>query len=133
EGVGFLAEVRVVDKAVGIVVRERSLVPDRVRISDRPAAHDLRLPARTRVVAEPEAALEFIPGFLRRDDDRAADGIAPVDRALGAYEYLDLLDVEQLLRELRRVRHQHAVYEHGDRGLAVPCLRNAADRDEGVA
>ena len=80
-----------------------------------------------------DAPLELFSGLSRYDRDRAADRVTPVKRALRAAQDFDLLHVDQLLRELRRVRHQHAVYEHRDRHLAVARLRYAADVDEGVA
>src|SRR5690606_1121319 len=98
--------------------------------AERPAAHELRGNARAVVVAETGTALELVARLAGRDHDRAADGVAPVYGALSALQHLDLLDVEELLRELRGIRHQHAVDQHGGRRLAVTRLRDAPNRDE---
>ena len=57
----------------------------------------------------------------------------PYKAPCGPFKHLDLLDVEQFLVELVGIGLQHAIDQHGDRGLAVARLRDAADGDEGVA
>ena len=93
------------------------------------------MPPRT-LMPGPESApnvtlpCEHIARLFRVDDNRAADGITSVERALRPFQYLDGVDVEELLVELRGVRHLHAVDEHGHRGLAVARLRNASHGHE---
>ena len=67
------------------------------------------------------------------NDDRAADRIASIQGTLRAFQDLDLPDVVQFLIELVRIGLEDAIDQHGDRWLAVARLRNAANRDEGVA
>ena len=98
-------------------------------------AADARLRAHRVFVAVTElhAAFELIARILGADDDGAADGVASVHRALRSFQHFDLLDVEQLLVELRGIGFEHAVDQHRHRRLAVARLRDAAHHDEGVA
>src|SRR5690606_37883072 len=91
---------------------------------------DLRAVAGARVVAEPGPSLELVARLLGRDQDRAADRVPAVDRALRALQHLDALHVEELLGELGGIRQQHAVDQDRGRRLAVASLRDAADRQE---
>ncbi len=119
------------EEAVGLVVVDRGAVSGGVaeRAADPELAADRVLVA----IARLDGRLELVGGLQGRDDDRAADGVAPVEGALRSLQHLDLLDVVQLLVELRGIRLQHAVHLHGDRRLAVARLGDAADDDEGVA
>ena len=131
EGIGFLAEERVVDVPVGIEIGARDLELPGVGIADRAADAAAHGVARARLVARHDAALDLVAWLAGLDDHRAADGVASVEGALGALQHLDALDVEQLLVELRGVGHQHAVDQHRHRGLAVARLGDASHDDEG--
>ena len=131
--IGLAVEVDVLQIAVGVVEIERGAIPQRPGIVDRTADSHLRLLGQPVADASLGATLEVIGQVRGLNDDRAADGIAAVQGALRTLEHLDLLDVVQFLIELVRIGLQHAVDQHGDRGLAVARLRDAADGDEGVA
>ncbi len=60
--------------------------------------------------------------ILGVNDDRAADGVAAVERALGSFEDLDLLDIVQFLVELVRIGLENAVNQDRDRRLAIARL-----------
>jgi hypothetical protein len=126
-----LVQEYVVQEAVGLVVVDRGAITGTA--AERAADSELAANRVLVAVASLHGRLELVGGIQGRDDDRAADGIAAVEGALRSFQDLDLLDVVELLVELRGVRLQHAVHLHGDRGLAVPCLGDAADDDEGVA
>ena len=118
-------------EAVGLVVVDRGAIAGAV--SERTANAELAANRVLVAVARLHGRLELVGRILGRDDDRPADRIAAVEGALRPFQNLDLLDVVQLLVELGGIGLQHAVHLHGDRGLAVSCLRDAADDDEGVA
>ena len=68
----------------------------------------------------------------RRGDeaDGAAFGRPAIERALRPLQDLDLPDVVQFLVEFVWIGLHDAIDQHGDRGLAVARLRDAADGDE---
>jgi hypothetical protein len=103
--IGLLAEVRVVDVAVGVGELARQAELDRIR--DRSADPAAGEKAEAVVDARGDLAFELVARRLGADDDRAADRVAAVEAALRALEDLDLLDVEQLLVELGRIDLLH--------------------------
>jgi hypothetical protein len=121
----------VVDETVRVHVGAGQAEADVV--GERAAHRTAHLVAGTAVHAGFDAALELVAGLLGIDRDGAADGVATIERALGPAQHLDLLDIEQLLVELRRVGHQHAVDQHGGGELGVPRLGDTADVQERVA
>ena len=64
-------------------------------IAKRPAHEAFDGPGR--IVADPEIQppLEFLRRLARKEVDRTAGGVAPVERSLRSLEHLDPLDVEQ--------------------------------------
>src|SRR6185437_2068336 len=91
------------------------------------------LAARAALVAAGETFLPMIGRLRRRDQDRATDGIASVERALRSLDDFDLLDVEQFLIELRWLGHWYAVdHDRGGR-LAVAGLADTTHDDEACA
>jgi len=75
----------------------------------------------------------MIGGVCGTDDDCSADGITPIQGALGPFEHFDVLDIGQLLIELVGIRFQYAIDQHCNGWLAVARLGDAANRDEGIA
>src|SRR5690606_19206840 len=130
-GVGLLAEEHVIEVAVGVV--ELAGEPELDRIRQGPADPATREHAHAVVETEGDLALELVARLLGLDDDRAADCVAPVEPPLRALEHLDLLDVEQVLVELRRIDLLYAVDDDRDRGFGVARLGDAANDDERVA
>jgi hypothetical protein len=90
-----------------------------IRIRSRPA--DPAAGEEAEAVVDPggDLAFELVGRLLGADDDRAADRVAAVEAALRALEHLDLLDVEQVLVELRRIDLLHPVDDHRHRGLEL--------------
>jgi len=131
ERIGLVVEEGIVQVAVRVAVRKRRAVFPLV--AHRAAHGALHGITRSRVVTGAYPGLELIGGLLRHDVDRTADRVAAVKSALRALEHLDLLDVVELLVELRRVRHEHAIDDDRNGHVAVACLRDAANGDERVA
>ena len=112
--VGLAVEVGVLQKAGGVVEIERGAILQCAGIVDRAADGHLGLLGQAVAQAELAVTFKMIGRFGGVNDDRAADGVAPVEGALRTLEHLDLRDVEQLLVELVRIGLQHAVDQHGD-------------------
>src|SRR4029450_13753332 len=94
--VGVLVQKDIPDIALGIEKGARRDVFERVR--DRAAHAAANVDAGPGVGSERHIALENIARFSCVDDNRAADCITSVERALRPFQYLDGVDVEELLK-----------------------------------
>jgi hypothetical protein len=106
---------------------------DLERVRDRPADPDVGLVSASLPKPGRRPPSNSSAGLARRDDHRARDRVAAVERALRALQHLDLRDARELLVERVRVGLQHAVDHEREVGLGVAARVDAADADLQVA
>ena len=79
-----------------------------------------------------EVAFKIVTRLFGGDDDCTANCVATIKTALPPLKHFDLLNIEQVLIELRRVYLLYAINNDCDRGLGIAGLCDPADDDEGV-
>ena len=118
EIVDLTAGDRVLAEAVAILALDRDPPQYPVR-PERAAQRTLEVDVVVITVGEPRVAAQFL-GRLGGDQvDRAADGIAAVQGALGPAQHLDALEVEERSELRLRARDDRAVHVQRDTGLAA--------------
>src|SRR5581483_9216023 len=86
--IGVTVEIGVVDVAGGIVEVERRPVAQRAVAVERAAQGELRLLRHAVADSDARGGLEVVGRVRGANDDRTADGIAPVECALRPLQYL---------------------------------------------
>lgn len=77
-----------------------------------------------------DVPLVFIRRGFSGNEDGTPRGITPIERALGPAKHLNLLNVDEFLRELSGINDLHTIYDHGYRRLTVADLTDATNSHE---
>ena len=112
-------------KTVGLA-RAHGHTSEQLVLDQRAAQHGAGAPRAHVGDGGADAALEGLGRLFGGDQNRAGHGVAAVERALGAFQHLDLAHVEKLFIETVRIGAEDAIDHVGNRRLGVAGRDDAA-------